>query len=87
MQWLARAELVSAVANAGGLGTLTGGSFATAEELRQEIRKTKSLTDKPFAVNFTLMPTRRPIVWEEYINTALEEEVKIVETAGRSPEP
>ncbi len=87
MQWLAKSELVSAVANAGGLGIITAGSFPTAEELRQEIRKTKSLTDKPFAVNFTLMTTRRPIVWEEYINAALEEGVKIIETSGRSPEP
>lgn len=87
MQWLARAELASAVANAGGLGIIAAGSFATAQELRQEIRKTKSLTDKPFAVNFTMMPTRRPIVWEEYINAALEEGVNIIETSGRSPEP
>jgi nitronate monooxygenase len=87
MQWLSRAELVAAVANAGGLGIIAAASFATAEELRQEIRKTKSLTDKPFAVNFTLMPTRRPIVWEAYINAALEEGVSIMETSGRSPEP
>jgi nitronate monooxygenase len=87
MQWLSRAELVSAVANAGGLGIIAAGSFSTAAELRQEIRKTRSLTDKPFAVNFTLMPTRRPIVWEEYINAALEEGINIIETSGRSPEP
>ena len=62
MQWLACAELASAVSNAGGLGIIAAGSFPTAEELRQEIRKVKNLTDKPFAVNFTLMPTRRPIV-------------------------
>jgi NAD(P)H-dependent flavin oxidoreductase YrpB (nitropropane dioxygenase family) len=87
MQWLAKAELTSAVANAGGLGIMAAGSFHTAEELRQEIRKTRTLTDKPFAVNFTLMPTRRPILWEEYINVALEEGVSIIETSGRSPEP
>lgn len=87
MQWLSRAELASAVANAGGLGIITAGSFATAEELRQEIRKMRSLTDKPFAVNFTLMPTRRLIVWEEYINVALEEGVNIIETSGRNPKP
>ncbi len=87
MHWLARAELASGVANAGGLGIIAAGSFATAQELRQEIRKTKSLTDKPFAVNFTMMPTKRPIVWEDYINAALEEGVNIIETSGRSPEP
>ncbi|MFC1942145.1 NAD(P)H-dependent flavin oxidoreductase [Chloroflexota bacterium] len=87
LQWLARAELASAVSNAGGLGIISVGSFQTVEELRQEIRKMKSLTDKPFAVNFTLIPTRRPLVWEEYIYTALEEGVSIIETSGRSPEP
>ena len=87
MQWLACAELASAVSNAGGLGIIAAGSFSTAQELRQEIRKVKNLTDKPFAVNFTLMPTRRPIAWEEYINVALEEGINIMETSGRSPEP
>lgn len=87
MQWLAGAELAAAVANAGGLGIIAAGSLATAENLRQEIRKMKSLTDKPFAVNFTLMPRRRPRAWEEDINVALEEGVGIVETSGRSPEP
>lgn len=87
MHLLGRAELVAAVANAGGLGMITATSFTTAEELRQEIRKTKGLTDKPFAVNFSLMPSRRPIAWENYINAALEEGVNIIETSGRSPEP
>jgi len=87
MHWLARAELVAAVSNAGGLGIITAASFSSTEELREEIRKTKTLTDKPFAVNFTIMPTRRPIVWEDYFNAAIEEGVKIIETSGRSPEP
>jgi nitronate monooxygenase len=87
MQWLARAELAAAAANAGALGIIAAGSFTNAEELRQEIRKTRDLTDRPFAVNFTLMPTRRPIPWEEYIFTALEEGIGIIETSGRSPEP
>lgn len=87
MLWLSRAELVSAVSNAGGLGILNAGTFSTAEDFRQEIRKTKSLTDKPFAVNITLMPTRRQINWGEYINAAIEEGVTIFETSGKSPEP
>jgi len=87
LQWLSGAELVSAVSNAGGLGIIAPLSFATAEELRQEIRKTKSMTDKPFAVNFTLLPTMRPVNYEEFINTTIEEGVTIVETAGRSPKP
>ncbi len=62
-------------------------TFPTAKELREEIKKTKSLTDKPFAVNITMLPTIRAINFEEYIDTAIEEGVNIIETAGRSPEP
>jgi nitronate monooxygenase len=87
MQWLSGAELAAAASNAGGLGVIAAGSSADAEELRREIRRTRELTDKPFAVNFTLMPTRRPIVWEEYIAATLEEGVNIIETSGRNPEP
>ncbi|MDO8569016.1 MAG: nitronate monooxygenase [Dehalococcoidales bacterium] len=87
MLWLSRAELASAVSNAGGLGVITAGSFYTGEELRQEIRKTRSLTDKPFAVNIAIMPHRKQVNWEEFIVTAIEEGIKIFETSGRSPEP
>jgi len=87
MLWLARAELASAVSNAGGLGTISSATFPTVKELRQEIRKAKSMTDKPFVVNITLLPTFRPVNYEEYINAAIEEGVSIIETSGRSPEP
>ena len=87
MLWLARAELVSAVSNSGGLGIISSATFPTVKELRDEIKKTKSLTDKPFAVNITLLPTFRPVNHEEYINAAIEEGVSIIETSGRSPEP
>jgi NAD(P)H-dependent flavin oxidoreductase YrpB (nitropropane dioxygenase family) len=87
MLWLARAELASAVSNAGGLGIISSATFPTVKELRQEIRKAKSMTDKPFVVNFTFLPTFRPVNHEEYINAAIEEGVNIIETAGRSPEP
>jgi len=87
MQWLSRAELVSAVSNAGGLGIMAALTFPTVKELRQEIKKAKSMTDKPFAVNVTLIPTRRPVNYEEYINATIEEGVNIIETSGRSPEP
>ena len=86
MLWLSSAELASAVSNAGGLGILSSANFTTAEELRQGIRKTKSMTDKPFAVNITLLPTFRPVSHEEYIRTAIEEGVSIIETSGRNPE-
>ncbi|MFC2002050.1 NAD(P)H-dependent flavin oxidoreductase [Chloroflexota bacterium] len=85
MMWLSRAELASAVSNAGGLGIIDALSSPTAEDFRQEIRKMRNLTDKPFAVNITLMPIRRPINREEYINVALEEGINIIETSGRSP--
>jgi NAD(P)H-dependent flavin oxidoreductase YrpB (nitropropane dioxygenase family) len=87
MLWLSRAEFVAAVSNAGGLGTISSLTFPTAKELREEIRKTKALTDKPFAVNITMLPTLRKVNYEEYIDAAIEEGVNIIETAGRSPEP
>jgi nitronate monooxygenase len=87
MQWLSRADLVAAVSNAGGLGTMAALTFPTAKELQQEIKKARSMTSKPFAVNVTLLPTRRPLNYEEYISAAIEEGVNIIETSGRSPEP
>ena len=87
MVWLSVAELTAAVSNAGGLGILTSMNFDNKKELREEVRKTKRLTDKPFGVNINLFPTVRPVNNEEYIETLAEEGVGIVETAGRSPEP
>lgn len=85
MHWLSRAELVAAVSNAGGLGILSSLTLPTAAELKEEIRKTKSLTDKPFAVNVTLLPTLQPVNYEEYMKTAIDEGIEIIETAGRNP--
>ena len=85
MMWLSRAELVAAVSNAGGLGIIAALTFPTAQELREEIKKTRNLTDKPFAVNITLLPTLRPRSLEEYIDVAIEEGISIIETAGRNP--
>jgi NAD(P)H-dependent flavin oxidoreductase YrpB (nitropropane dioxygenase family) len=70
IQWLSRAGLVAAVSNAGGLGVISSLTFVTPEELRQEIQKTRSLTQKPFAVNVTMLPTSRPINYEAYFNTS-----------------
>ena len=84
---LSRAELVSAVSIAGGLGMITSLNYTTADELREEIKKTKGMTDRPFAVNVTLLPTMRPVNYEEYIAAALDAGVRIIETSGRSPEP
>jgi len=87
MAYISGAELVSAVSNAGGLGILVSVTHPTPQALREEIKKTKSLTDKPFAVNVTLLPTLHPVNYEEYFAAAIEEGIKIIETSGRSPEP
>ena len=87
MAYLSGPEFVAAVSNAGALGILVSTTTPSAEELREEIRKTKSLTKKPFAVNVTLAPLIRPINYEEYFATAIEEGVEIIETSARSPEP
>ncbi len=87
MHGLARAELVAAVSNAGGLGTLSAFTFPTAQKLRDEIRKTRGLTHKPFTVNITLLPTIHKTNSEEYITAALDEGITVIETSGRSPEP
>lgn len=87
MMWISRAELVSAVSNAGGLGIITAFTFSNPKDLAAEIEKTLDLTDKPFGVNITLMPTFRPVDIDSYIDTVINSGVRIVETAGRSPEP
>jgi NAD(P)H-dependent flavin oxidoreductase YrpB (nitropropane dioxygenase family) len=87
MMWISRAELASAVSNAGGLGIITAFTFATPKELAAEIRKTREFTHKPFGVNITLLPTLRPVDIDGYLNAVIDSGVKIVETAGRSPEP
>jgi NAD(P)H-dependent flavin oxidoreductase YrpB (nitropropane dioxygenase family) len=87
MMWISRAELVAAVSNAGGLGILTAFTFPTPKELAAEIKKTRALTDKPFGVNITLLPTLRPVDIDGYLDTVINSGIKIVETAGRSPEP
>jgi NAD(P)H-dependent flavin oxidoreductase YrpB (nitropropane dioxygenase family) len=87
MHLLSRAELVAAVSNAGGLGILASTTFETKEELSEEIRKTRSLTNKPFGVNLNLFPMMRQRSVEEDINLFIDEGVGIVESSGASPEP
>lgn len=81
-----RALLAASVSEAGGLGIITSATFQTAEDLRKEIRLAKEITNKPIAVNINLFPSARKVPNEEYINVLLEEGIRIVETAGRSPE-
>jgi len=86
MLWLSQAELAAAVSNAGGLGIITSANFNSAEELRAEIRKTKSLTDKPFGVNLSLFPAMKSIPNDEFVSVIIEEGVRAVETSGaKSP--
>ena len=85
MQWVGRAELVAAVANSGCLGFLTALTQPTPEDLAREIERTRELTDRPFGVNLTILPSINPPPYEEYRQAIVEAGVKIVETAGFSP--
>lgn len=87
MMWVGRAELVAAVANAGGLGFITALTQPTPDELRKEIARTRELTDKPFGVNLTILPSINPPPYAEYVQAIIESGIKIVETAGSNPEP
>jgi NAD(P)H-dependent flavin oxidoreductase YrpB (nitropropane dioxygenase family) len=87
MQWVGRAELVAAVANAGGLGFITALTQATPADLANEIARTRELTDKPFGVNLTILPSINPPPYDEYRRVIIEAAVKIVETAGSNPAP
>lgn len=78
-------ELVAAVANADALGFITAHMFPTGRDLLAEIEKVRSLTDKPFGVNLTLLPSVNPIPYDEYREAIIASGIKIVETAGRAP--
>ncbi|MDE0990241.1 MAG: nitronate monooxygenase family protein [Pseudomonadales bacterium] len=86
MHYVGFAELAAAVSNAGGLGIITGLTQQTPEDLANEIAKCKTLTDKPFGVNLTFLPGFVSPDYPGYIKAIIEGGVKIVETAGRSPE-
>ncbi|MBU1375716.1 MAG: nitronate monooxygenase family protein [Alphaproteobacteria bacterium] len=86
MQWVGRAELVAAVANAGGLGFITALTQPTPDDLRREIEKARKLTDKPFGVNLTILPAITPPPYAEYRQAIIDSGVKIVETAGYKPQ-
>ncbi|KAI9026611.1 hypothetical protein CLU79DRAFT_742578 [Phycomyces nitens] len=85
MQHVGTAELASAVSNAGALGIITGLTQPTPEALRNEIRRCRTMTTKPFGVNLTFLPTITPPPYREYAKVILEERVPIVETAGNNP--
>src|SRR3984893_8580779 len=85
MQWIGRAELASAVSNAGGLGVLTALTQPTPALLAREIERCRSMTDHPFGVNLTILPAASPPPYAEYVAAMIDSGVKIVETAGNSP--
>jgi NADH:quinone reductase (non-electrogenic) len=87
MHYVGFAELAAAVSNAGGLGIITGLTQKTPDLLAREIARCRNMTDKPFGVNLTFLPALTTPPYPEYIAAIVDGGVKIVETAGRSPEP
>jgi NAD(P)H-dependent flavin oxidoreductase YrpB (nitropropane dioxygenase family) len=86
MHYVGFAQLAAAVSNAGGLGIITGLTQKTPELLAKEIARCRDMTGKPFGVNLTFLPTLSSPPYPEYIAAIREGGIKIVETAGRSPE-
>jgi NAD(P)H-dependent flavin oxidoreductase YrpB (nitropropane dioxygenase family) len=85
MQWVARAELAAAVSNAGGLGTLGALTQPTPEDLAHEIARCRTMTDRPFGVNVTMLPTVNPAPYDRIFDVIVEQRVPVVETAGNVP--
>ena len=85
MHFVGFAELAAAVSNAGGLGIITGLTQGTPEKLEAEIKKCQDLTDKPFGVNLTFLPSMTPPDYPGLIEVIIKTGVKVVETAGRNP--
>lgn len=86
MMWVGRAELAAAVSNAGGLGILTALTQPTPDDLRREIDRCRALTNKPFGVNLTILPSVKPPPYAEYRQAIIDGGIKIVETAGHNPQ-
>lgn len=85
MMWVGTAELASAVSNAGGLGILTALTQPTPEALAAEIARCRGMTDKPFGVNLTILPSANPPPYEAYLDVVIGSGVKVLETAGNNP--
>ena len=86
MMWVGRAELAAAVSNAGGLGIITGLTPGSPDALRREIERCRTMTDKPFGVNLTILPSVSPPPYAEYRRAIIDSGVTIVETAGHRPQ-
>jgi len=85
MMHISGPDFVAAISNAGALGMIASAMFDTQEKFRQAVRRAKTMTDKPFAVNLSLFPALRPIDNNAYVKVILEEGVAVVETSGRRP--
>ena len=85
MHHVGYAELAAAVSNAGGLGMITGLTQPTPEDLSREIARCAEMTDRPFGVNLTFLPSFKAPPYPDYIQAIVDGGVKVVETAGRSP--
>jgi nitronate monooxygenase len=86
MHYVGFAELAAAVSNAGGLGIITGLTQRTPELLANEIRRCREMTDKPFGVNLTFLPSLNTPDYPGYIKAIIDGGVKAVETAGNNPQ-
>ena len=86
MHYVGLAEMAAAVSNAGGIGTITALTQKTPADLANEIAKCKDMTDKPFAVNLTFLPSLTPPDYPGYVKAIIEGGVTVVETAGRNPQ-
>lgn len=87
MQWVGVPQLAAAVSNAGGLGILTALTQPDPNALRLAIRETRKLTSRNFGVNITMLPSINPPDYEGYARAALDEDIRIFETAGNNPAP
>ena len=86
MMWVGRAELAAAVSNAGGLGILTALTQPSPDDLRREIDRCRGMTDKPFGVNLTILPSVTPPPYAEYRKAIIDSGITVVETAGHKPQ-
>jgi NADH:quinone reductase (non-electrogenic) len=87
MTAVGKAELIAAVADAGALGFLTALTQPNPEALQAEIARTREMTDAPFGVNLTILPTLEPVPYDEYRDVIIDSGIKVVETAGSNPAP
>jgi NAD(P)H-dependent flavin oxidoreductase YrpB (nitropropane dioxygenase family) len=87
MTRVGRAELIGAVANAGALGFITAHSAGPPEALYKEVQRCREMTEKPFGVNLTILPSITPIPYDEYREAIIASGIRIVETAGNNPQP